>query len=64
MFKLLGEETSSEDEKLYRLKSTGASIEILFTASQAHEIAKRKLLDNYKDIITASGDKDITETRK
>lgn len=62
MFRLLGEEKGSKDEKLYRLENTEANIEVVFTASQAHELAKIGVLANYRAVITASGEKDISKT--
>ena len=64
MFRLLGEEKGSKDEKLYRLKNIEANIELTFTASQAHELAKMGRLANYRDVVTASGEKGINKIGK
>ena len=62
MFRLLGEEKGSKGEKLYRLENMETNIELIFTASQAHELAKIGRLANYRDVVTASGEKDISKT--
>ena len=64
MFRLLGEEKGSKDEKLYRLKNIEANIELTFTASQTHELAKMGRLANYRGVVNASGEKDISKTTR
>ena len=62
MFRLLGEEKGSKGEKLYRLENIETTVEVIFTASQAHELAKIGRLANYRSIVNASGEKDISKT--
>ena len=64
MFRLLGEEKGSKGEKLYRLENIETTIEFTFTASQAHELAKLGRLANYRDVVTASGEKGINKIGK